>query len=280
MVADAAAGSDHGRVAVDQRPAAARGRRRAAKTRQDAAGPQPGPPGPGQQSGHGGGEPGAARAVEDVQRVHACTSGRVLIGDERQAGCLLGEPAHRHAEPVQQGQRAGRAARDPHVDREDLADLAVHERVWRVYAAQRARAGRDHHLGSGHRLVGLARRHVERPHHRPGDQQQVRVPGRGGEEEAEPVQVVVGRGEQPDLLLADRARAGVQRADVQAAAELRGDRVPQLPGHLCLVLAGRPGSRASPSTIAPELIAPPPVSGFSLPAPNGPWRRARTPRSR
>jgi hypothetical protein len=53
------------------------------------------------------------------------------------------------------------------------------------------------------------------------------VPGRGGEEEAEPVQVVVGRGEQPDLLLAHRARPGVQGADVQAAAELRGDHLPQ-----------------------------------------------------
>ena len=97
-----------------------------------------------------------------------------------------------------------------------------------VDAAERACPGRDDHLGPGHRLVGLARRDVEGPDHRAGDHQQVGVPGRGREEEAEPVQVVMRRGEQPDLLLARRAGPGVQGADVQAAAELAGDPLPQL----------------------------------------------------
>src|ERR1700685_715280 len=51
---------------------------------------------------------------------------------------------------------------------------------------------------------------------------------RGGEEAPERVQVVVRRGEQPDLLLAHSAGPGVEGADVEAAAELPGDRAAEL----------------------------------------------------
>src|SRR6266568_9060548 len=65
------AGGDQPGVAVDQRPAAASGRGAAAESRQSAARPQPGSSRPAQQPGQGGGEPRAARPVQQVQRVHA-----------------------------------------------------------------------------------------------------------------------------------------------------------------------------------------------------------------
>ena len=68
------------------------------------------------------------------------------VGDERQARCPFREPADGHAEAVQQRQRAGRAAGDPHVDREDLVD------------ARRARTGPP-----GRRRPARTRRSRRRP---------------------------------------------------------------------------------------------------------------------
>ena len=61
------------------------------------------------------------------------------------------------------------------------------------------------------------------------------------------------RGEQPDLLLAGRARSGIECPDVQAAAELAGDAAPErLRGSLLSVGVGDGGS-GLPSWVAASL---------------------------
>ena len=85
------------------------------------------------------------------------------------------------------------------------------------------------------------------------------MPRRGREEEPEPVQIVMRGGEEPDLLLADRARSGVQGADVQAAPELPGDALAQPGGQLPLLLGWRSPGRG-------HRVAGLPVAGPAGPA--------------
>ena len=135
---------------------------------------------------------------------------------------LLGEPADRDSRPCSSASGLGG---QPGIHTSTGNDR-VRRAPWVNGSGGRRRRARTHRWRPrpwvrASRRRSCARPRLERPDHRPGDHEQVGMPGRRGEEEAEPVQVVVRRGEQPDLLLADRAGPGVQRADVQAAAELR-----------------------------------------------------------
>ena len=109
------------------------------------------------------------------------------------------------------------------VDRHAVTDTtAEHLAARDQTAADGVGSGRDDQLGVGHPVVG----ELQRPGHArgpgPGDQQDVRVPRAGGEEDAEPVDVVDGAEQSLDLPLLAAVRPGVHVPDVDAAAKRRG----------------------------------------------------------
>jgi hypothetical protein len=89
-------------------------------------------------------------------------------------------------------------------------------------AADRVGAGRDHDLRIWHAVVGGAQRaaHAARPG--PGDQQHVGVPRAGGEEHAQPTDVVDRAEQRLDLPLLAAVGSGVHVPDVHAAAQRGG----------------------------------------------------------
>ena len=116
---------------------------------------------------------------------------------------------------VHQHLRAGRAARQVHVDRHDVVD-ALHHRVVVEHAARRrAHAHRQHPLGLGHLVVDLAqhRRHLLADP--AGHDHQVGLPRRGAEDlHAEPRQVVAAGAGRHHL---DRAAGQAERRRPQRA---------------------------------------------------------------
>ena len=96
----------------------------------------------------------------------------------RVPACAAQEPQ----QAVQKGQGMRRATGDKQIHRQDAGNPVV--RLWRAgeqAAGNRAGAGRDHDLRLRHRVVRSSpgRAHVRR--HRAGDQETIRVAGRGDE---------------------------------------------------------------------------------------------------
>ena len=208
---------ERGAGAVHGEEHAADSRRHATEAREQGGADKPDPPRPAQAEDRGRQPRPGGSDRERADRVSHPALSRVEV--ERQCRDSVLEPPDRDQQPLEQGQRAWRAAGDVHVDGHDAIDRAVHELVPGVDAAERAGSDRDHDLRVGGGIVGLQEQVVRGADRGPGHHQQVGVPRRRREEEPESMEVVVRGGEQPDLGLAHRARAGVHRADVQAAAE-------------------------------------------------------------
>lgn len=113
---------------------------------------------------------------------------------------------------------ARRAARDPDVDREQILELRRQlGRVGEDAAAEGAVAEGSDETRLGHRLVGKEQRPLHPLRDRPGDEEDVGVPRRGGDVEAEALQVVLGRRGRGQLVLAGVAGASVDVADRERA---------------------------------------------------------------
>ena len=93
-----------------------------------------------------------------------------------------------------------------------------------------SRADCDDHLRVRHRVVGLAQRLGHAVRARTGHQQDVGVPRAGGEEHAEPVDVVDRVQQRHDLPLLAAVRPGVDVAQVHRAAQCPGP-ARELAGH-------------------------------------------------
>ena len=208
---------ERGAGAVHGEEHAADSRRHATEAREQGGADKPDPPRPAQAEDRGRQPRPGGSDRERADRVSHPALSRVEV--ERQCRDSVLEPPDRDQQPLEQGQRAWRAAGDVHVDGQDAIDRAMHELVLGVDAAERAGSDRDHDLRVGGGVVGLQEQVVRGADRGPGHHQQVGVPRRRREEEPQSMEVVVGGGEQPYLGLAHRARAGVHRADVQAAAE-------------------------------------------------------------
>ena len=116
--------------------------------------------------------------------------------------------------------RLGRAPGHEDVHGNDLVDAAGDGVAPPEDAAGLgAVAHRDHQLRVGRRLVRLPERHLHVARDRAGDQQQVRVPGRGDEVDAEALDVVDGTREAADLELAAVAGSGIDLPDRERPAE-------------------------------------------------------------
>ena len=88
-------------------------------------------------------------------------------------------------------------------------------------AVEGAAAERHHPFGLGRRALGPLQRLAHVLRDRPGHQQHVGMARRGDEAQAEPLEIVERVAERMDFELAAVARAGIDLADRQAAAEAR-----------------------------------------------------------
>ena len=138
----------------------------------------------------------------------------------------------------------GRAAGQIDVDRKDAVE-SVAARIAALGDAARHGAGADgqHPARLRHRFIGRAQRAEHGVRHRPGHQQKIGKARRGGEEDAEPVQIVERIVQRLQLGLAAVARAGVDVADMQAAPERAASR-PRRPRALSRRRLSRSGRRA------------------------------------
>ena len=184
---------------------------------------------------------------------------------------FLREPADGDEQALQKGERAGRAAGDEHVDGKDLVEPAADDLVLVEHSTEWAGSDGDDELRLRHGCIGLRERQLHHPHDRARHHEQVGVARGGGEEEPEPVQVVMGGKQETDLRLADGARARIDRPDVQAPAEEPVD------------IAGEPRGEAILLRVQARPLAPLTCHhlewGSASQDGRARWQRARTPRS-
>ena len=151
-------------------------------------------------------------------RTMARKSGRV--SDMPIAARAGRQAIERRQDPPEDVRRLGRAPGHEDVHGDDLIDAAGDGIAPPEDAAGLgAVAHRDHQLGVGRRLVRLPERHLHVARDRARDQQQVRVPGRSDEVDAEALEVVDGAREPADLELAAVAGSGIDLPDRERAAE-------------------------------------------------------------
>ena len=131
-----------------------------------------------------------------------------------------GAAFHQCDQPLQQRRRRGRAAFYVQVHRDrrrNSADASVAARE--QASVEAAVADRHDPFRAGRRVIRALQRLLHVARDRSGDEQHVRMSGRGDEAQAEPFEVVIDVAERVYLQLAAVARSGVDRANGQAAAE-------------------------------------------------------------
>ena len=127
---------------------------------------------------------------------------------------------HQREQSFEQRDRIGRTAADVQIDRHDLVD-AADDRIaaGEDAAIRRAVADRDHPFRIGRRRVGALQRLAHVLGDRTGHQQHVGMARRSDEAQAEALEIVEGVLQRVDLQLAAVARAGIDLADRERAAE-------------------------------------------------------------
>ncbi len=107
---------------------------------------------------------------------------------------FLGGQAQGHRHPVKDGFRPGRTSRDEKVDRENLIQSAQGGvGIEPDVATGGAAADRDHQFGVRNRVVKFLQGGDHLPGYRPGNQEDIRVPGRAHQLDPEALGVVVRR---------------------------------------------------------------------------------------
>ena len=141
-----------------------------------------------------------------------------MVAGVLQAGTFVRYQEREQA--FEQVKRGRRTAADVKIDRHDGGDAAGNGIASGEDAAvERAVADRDDPFRIGRRIVGALQRLAHIGVTGPVTEQHVGMAGRGDEAQAEAFEIVEGIVQRVDLELAAVARAGIDLADRQAAAE-------------------------------------------------------------
>ncbi len=121
---------------------------------------------------------------------------------------------------------------------------ATHEIRPKDSATKRAGSDRDHFFRRRHGVIGFLQRETEMIGHRSHDQKDVSVPRAGGNEESEPVHVVVGIGQFLHFVKTSATIADIDNLDMNRVGKSRGELIRF--GARCGVsplVSGLPGER-------------------------------------